>query len=706
MLIAGSPDPRRLRRAQAAACAKDRCFAVWNQRRISRGYLPVRDGATNRRHVCRPIIAAPHFNLPYDTDSAPGLGRTNSPPALFLSTTRKRLQDTLHPTKAAAGPCFAQPARQRILVVMLRKASSVRLLILVPARANSRGLPGKNLLPVGGMSLVARAVRAAREFRRKAGLPEAQIFVDTDSMEIAREAEDWGARTPWLRPPELADDETPTIDVVRHALTRPELEDTPDAILLLQPTSPLRSCEDIVRCWEAFQPPSTPSVATVSERHPPVEWSMRMDEAGLLQPAWPESPSEARRQAFARAWAPNGAVYLNTTEFLLQHGRFLVAGVTKGVVMSRTRSVDVDTQEDLYAAERLAAAGPVAGIAVGRGRIGGGAPCFVIAEAGVNHNGDPELAHRLVDAAADAGADAVKFQTFNPELLVSAAARRAEYQRTGGGGDTQLEMLRDLVLPREVHADLQSHAELRGILFLSTPFDESSVDYLAELGMPAFKIGSGEITNLPFLAHVATKGVPILLSTGMSTLAEVARAVDTVRENGEPPLALLHCVTSYPAEPADCNLLAMRTMRDTFGVPIGWSDHTIGTAIGVAAVSMGAELLEKHLTLDRTLPGPDHHSSLEPDEFSELVRQARIVEGALGDGEKRPAPSEVPLATLARRSLHARRAIGPGEVVGPDDIVALRPAGGLPPSRRPWVIGRSAVVAIDPGEMLREEQFG
>jgi N-acetylneuraminate synthase/N,N'-diacetyllegionaminate synthase len=433
---------------------------------------------------------------------------------------------------------------------------------------------------------------------------------------------------------------------------------------------------------------------------------MRMDENGILALAWPESPSESRRQAFARAWAPNGAVYLNTTEFLLQHGRFLIGGVTKGVVMSRTRSVDVDTQEDLDAAERLATAEPAAGFAIGRGRVGGGAPCFVIAEAGVNHNGDPKLAHRLVDAAADAGADAVKFQTFNPELLVSAAARRAEYQRTDGGGETQLEMLRSLVLPQEVCADLKSHAEQCGLLFLSTPFDESSADFLAELGIPAFKIGSGEITNLPMLAHVARQGKPILLSTGMSTLEEVAHAVHTVRENGEPPLALLHCVTSYPAESADCNLLAMGTMRDAFGVPVGWSDHTIGTEIGVAAVSMGAELLEKHLTLDRTLPGPDHRASLEPDELSSLISGVRRVESALGDGEKRPTPSEMQLATVVRRSLHAKRAIKPGQVVGPDDIIALRPAGGLPPSRRPWVIGRSTVVAINPGEMLREEQFG
>lgn len=581
----------------------------------------------------------------------------------------------------------------------------MRLLILVPARANSRGLPGKNLLPVGGMSLVARAVHTAREFRREANLNEALVLIDTDSAEIAREAEEWGAQALWLRPPELAGDDTPTIDVVRHVIARPELPDAPDAILLLQPTSPLRTCEDILRCWEEFQPPTIPSVVTVSERHPPVEWSMRMDETGILHPAWPESPSQARRQAFASAWAPNGAVYLNTTEFLQQHGRFLATGVTKGVVMSRTRSVDIDTLDDLRAAERLAVAEPGASFAVGRVRVGGSAPCFVIAEAGVNHNGDPELAHRLVEAAAEAGADAVKFQTFNPELLVSAAARRAEYQRAGGGGETQLEMLRHLVLPEGAHADLKDHAERSGLVFLSTPFDESSADFLAELGMPAFKIGSGEVTNLPLLAHIAAKGQPVLLSTGMSTLAEVASAVETLRENGEPPLALLHCVTSYPADPADCNLLAMTTMRRAFGVPVGWSDHTMGTAVGLAAVSMGAKLLEKHLTLDRSLPGPDQRVSLEPSEFSDLVSNVRLVESALGDGEKRPVASEIPLATVARRSLHATRAIEPGAVVGPDDVVALRPAGGLAPSRRPWVIGRSTVVAIGPGEMLREEQF-
>jgi N,N'-diacetyllegionaminate synthase len=242
----------------------------------------------------------------------------------------------------------------------------------------------------------------------------------------------------------------------------------------------------------------------------------------------------------------------------------------------------------------------------------------------------------------------------------------------------------------------------RGLLFLSTPFDEDSADLLESLGMPAFKVPSGELTNHPFVAHVASKGKPVLMSTGMSTLVEVAAAVQVVRESGDPPLALFHCVTSYPAAPADCNLRAMAAMRAAFGVPVGWSDHTEGIQISLAAVAAGAAVLEKHFTLDRTLPGPDHRASLEPGELSAMLRSIREVEAAMGDGAKRPAASELANTAAARRSLHASRALPPGHVLDEADLIALRPGTGLSPALRARLVGRKLRVGLKRGEMLAE----
>ena len=263
-------------------------------------------------------------------------------------------------------------------------------------------------------------------------------------------------------------------------------------------------------------------------------------------------------------------------------------------------------------------------ITIGERQIGEGAPCFLIAEAGVNHNGDPEQARRLVDAAADAGSDAVKFQTFRSEHLASPQAPKADYQhRSTDAGESQLDMLRRLELPRSAYPVLQARCAERGILFLSSAFDEADADFLAQLGAPAIKIPSGELTNLPFLAHAARRGLPLIVSTGMAALREVEEAVAAIREAGGRGLVLLHCVSRYPAPAAHANLRAMRTLADAFGVPVGFSDHTPGIAVAVAAAALGAHVIEKHLTLDRSLPGPDHSSSLDPREFRALVEHCR-----------------------------------------------------------------------------------
>jgi len=336
--------------------------------------------------------------------------------------------------------------------------------------------------------------------------------------------------------------------------------------------------------------------------------------------------------------------------------------------------------------------------------IGPGQRCFVIAEAGVNHNGQVDLAKRLIDAAADAGADAVKFQTFIAERLVTHDAPKAQYQREATGGqESQFEMLRRLELSKAMHKTLQAHCQERGILFLSTPFDESSADFLETLGVPAFKIPSGEVTNLPFLSHVARKRTPVILSTGMCTLADVEQAVQTIREASNRHLILLHCVSHYPADPAEANLRAIQTMQRIFKVPVGYSDHTLGVDVALAAVALGACVIEKHITLDRTLPGPDHRVSAEPDELAALVRGIRTVEASLGHGRKELAPSEHDVMAAARKSLVAARNIPRGSRLTEEAIAIKRPGTGLPPAMRAHLVGRIAARDISAGTLLSWE---
>lgn len=344
---------------------------------------------------------------------------------------------------------------------------------------------------------------------------------------------------------------------------------------------------------------------------------------------------------------------------------------------------------------------------IGNRPIGDGAACFVIAEAGVNHNGELARAHALVDAAADAGADAVKFQTFVPDRLTTPTAATAAYQRDRDGSiRTQIELLSALRLPDDGYPGLMRHAEERGLVFLSTPFDASSAAMLIGLGAAAVKVSSGDVTNLPFLACLARAGRPIVLSTGMATEDEIQRAVDTIRANGAPPLALLHCVSCYPTPAADVNLRAMDTMRRRFAVPVGWSDHTLGTAIAVAAAARGADIIEKHLTIDRTLPGPDHAASLEPGEFRAMVAAIREVALALGDGVKRPRPIEAPIAALVRRSLHWRCDLPAGHAIEADDFEALRPNDGVAPEHAGRIVGRRLARRAEAGAPVLESDLG
>jgi N,N'-diacetyllegionaminate synthase len=331
---------------------------------------------------------------------------------------------------------------------------------------------------------------------------------------------------------------------------------------------------------------------------------------------------------------------------------------------------------------------------------------LIIAEAGVNHNGSLELALQLVDAAKASGADAVKFQSFRAELLATRSAHKAAYQeRTVPNSESQFEMLRRLQLDATAHRRIIDYCKEVGIEFLSSPFDTESADLLESLNLGMYKIPSGEITNIPFLEHLARKGKPLILSTGMSTLGEVEEAVHAIATAAPVPLTLLHCVTEYPAPYQAVNLRAMNTLKQSFGLPVGYSDHTPGIEIAIAAAALGAEVIEKHFTLDRSLPGPDHAASLEPHELKQMVIAIRNVELALGDGIKTPAACELANISVARKSIVAARSLPGGHMLSEQDLSIKRPGTGLAPKLLGRVIGRTLRVAVKQDELIEWGQL-
>ena len=327
--------------------------------------------------------------------------------------------------------------------------------------------------------------------------------------------------------------------------------------------------------------------------------------------------------------------------------------------------------------------------------------CLIIAEAGVNHNGQLDYALELVDAAAKAGADAVKFQTFSAKNLVRPGTEKAEYQEMQTGPGDQFDMLKKLELSPEAHLIIHKRCKEQGIEFMSTPFDEEALDFLIKLGMKRVKIPSGEITNEPFLRCVAEKNLPIILSTGASTLGEVLRAQSVIQENHAVDLTILHCTSSYPADLREVNLRAMQTIAQHSKVPVGYSDHTLGISASVAAVALGAKVIEKHFTLDRGLPGPDHRASLLPNELLQLVTQIREVELVLGSDEKIPSQTELAVRNLVRRSLTARHDMDFGKILKVSDIAILRPGTGIPPGSINQVVGQKLSRSVKEGDILQ-----
>lgn len=335
---------------------------------------------------------------------------------------------------------------------------------------------------------------------------------------------------------------------------------------------------------------------------------------------------------------------------------------------------------------------------------------IIIAEAGVNHNGNLDIAKALIDVAAMAGADYVKFQTFKADRLVTKAAKKAVYQaiNTNDGNDSQYDMLKKLEMSEQWHYDLIDYAKSKGINFLSTGFDLESIDFLDSLDMPFFKVPSGEITNKPYLQHVARKGKPIILSTGMAELSEIADAISVIESEGilKKNITVLHCNTEYPTPMRDVNLLAMNTIGDQLDVAIGYSDHTLGIEVPIAAVALGAVVIEKHFTLDRKLPGPDHLASLEPDELTAMVTAIRNIEKAMsGTGLKIPSASEIENKKIGRKSIHYACDLPQGSILNKHHFKMMRPGYGISPMCIDNFIGRKLVKDVKEDQLLEEDNF-
>jgi len=340
-------------------------------------------------------------------------------------------------------------------------------------------------------------------------------------------------------------------------------------------------------------------------------------------------------------------------------------------------------------------------VKIGARWIGEREPCFIVAEAGVNHNGKIRLAKQLIDAAKDAGADAVKFQSFKAENVVTRKAPKAKYQKeTTDTKESQYEMIKKLELSAGDFEELALHAQNKGIIFLSTPFDKGGVDLLDGLGVPAFKIASGEITNFPLIRYIAKKGKPVILSTGMAILGEINEALQVIQSEGIKGIVLLHCVSTYPAKVEDVNLKAMETLRCKFKLPVGLSDHTLGINIPIAAAALGACMIEKHFTLDKSLPGPDHQASLEPEELKQMIKAVRAVEKAIGDGNKIPTEEERQIQKVARRSIVAGVDIPQGAIITEEMLAIKRPGTGIEPKYMNKVIGAVARCRIEQDEPL------
>ncbi len=570
----------------------------------------------------------------------------------------------------------------------------MNFLAVIPARGGSKGIPGKNIKLLAGKPLITYSIEAA--FNTKL---INKIVVSTDDDGIAKISKNYNSEVV-MRPDELANDDSPTIDAVIHVINSLEKDGYfPDIVVLLQPTSPLRNTEDIDNCIDLFikNKDKYDSLVSVCEFEHSPYLSLKIEE-GYLKPYFGEEYLNKRRQELSKLYMPNGSIFISKKKNILKSKSFYNGNIIP-YFMNTEESIDIDSFIDFKLAE-IILDDKFAEIEIENTIVEKDQPSFIIAEAGVNHNGSLNIAKKLIDAAKESGADAVKFQTFKTEDLVTKNAEKAEYQKESITENSQYEMIKKLELSADDFRELAKYADRKDIIFLSSPFDFESVDLLEEIGVPAFKLGSGEITNFPLLEHVARKGMPVILSTGMATMDEIEEAVNLFQDKTN-DLILMHCVTSYPAKIDDVNLKVIETLRSTFKLPVGFSDHTLGIEMPIAAVARGSCVIEKHFTLDKNLEGPDHKASLEPADFKKMVLAIRNVEKGMGNGIKEVTNEEKEMKKVARKSIIAKVRIPKETVITGEMLVIKRPGTGIEPKYLKSLIGKTTTSEIKKDDILR-----
>ena len=576
-----------------------------------------------------------------------------------------------------------------------------KILAVILARGGSKRLPGKNIKKLGGVSLIGYTIQAAAQ-----SAMIDKVVVSSDSDEILKVS----SAFPCLvqkRPAHLAEDATTSQDSLRYVAAEFEKEQQEeyDLIVLLQPTCPFRKTAEIERCiTEVIEhdADSSQTVTLVKEK----------PELMFVEDAIEGKLTFSNKAAFfdkslrKTHYILNGAVYVVKKEVFLSTGR-LYGEKNIPIVMTQEDSLDIDTHADWYTAEKLweerKKNNHKMSISIAGKAVGDNYPAFIIAEIGVNHNGDMDLARKLIDLAVEAGADAVKFQNFNPQTGTSKFTPKVSYQKENDGleGNYQT-MLERLKITEDQTRMLAEYAAQKGIIFLSTASDAESLEILKKVDPPAYKIGSPHITNLPLLKDTAKCGKPMIIATGMASYEEIDEAIQICKEAGNKQIILLHAVSDYPTRFPDANLKVITSLRERYPTfTIGYSDHTLGIEASTAAVALGARVLERHFTLDKTMPGPDHKASLVPRELEALVSAVRNVETALGDGVKRRTAREEEVARIARRSVVAHVDIPAGTVLMAELIRMKKPETGIKPKYYWDLLGKRAIKDIEADRALQ-----
>jgi N,N'-diacetyllegionaminate synthase len=576
-----------------------------------------------------------------------------------------------------------------------------KIISIIPARGGSKRLKNKNILELGGKPLISHTIEESLK-----SILISRTFVSTDDLEIKNISKKFGAEV-IDRPSHLSKDDSPSFDCVLHVLNHLKESENyvPNIVVLLQPTSPLRTSEDINSAIKILFSGNYDSVISVSESNP--SWSFSF-EHNKLKPILGWCKLNERKQDLPKYYSPNGAIFVIKPKILIEKKSFYLEN--SGIyLMPSSKSFDIDTKEDLdlvnyFLSKKNSKIKVSDTVEINYNSV------FIIAEAGVNHNGSLELAKQLVDIAVDSGADAVKFQTYKTEELVTFNAKSADYQQKNiNKNETQFEMLKKLELSEEDFLELKKYCDEKSILFLSTPHTESSVDFLNKI-MPLFKIGSGDLNNLPLLEKIAKLNKPIIISTGMGSFNEISEAINLIKKYNK-NLVVLHCTTNYPCSCDEVNLRYMLEIERTFNVLTGYSDHTEGIIVPTIAASLGAVVIEKHFTLNKDMSGPDHKASLNPEELKKMVFNIRnqtivdIPKETLGIKNKILSDSEKKISEIARKSIVAKSNINPGSIITKNLLIIKRPGTGILPKDLNKVLDKKAKKFISKDSLLTWEDL-